>query len=78
MTRAAISLFLLLVISGCAPTVFVHSTKTNTDFERDKYECMKIAEQSACNWGSCGNPFMIANETRQCLQLKFGWQPMRQ
>lgn len=78
MIRTALSLLLLLAINGCAPTVFVHPTKNNEDFERDKYECEKIAEQSAANWGSRGNPFMIANEMKRCLQLKFGWRPMNE
>jgi len=68
-------LIILLVFSGCAPTMYVHPTKDAQDFEHDKYECEKIAEQSAANWGSPGNPFMIANEIRRCLELKYGWKP---
>ncbi len=63
-----------LSIIGCASTQWVHSYKNEQDFEADKYDCEKTAEQSAANWGSPGNPFMILNEMKKCLQYKHGWQ----
>lgn len=67
-----------LLLGGCAPTMYTHPTKNAQDFNRDKYDCEKIAEQSAANWGSHGNPFMIVSEMKRCLELKFGWTPVRQ
>ena len=64
---------LMLGVAGCATVVYTHSTKNAQDFERDKYECEKVAEQSAANWGSPGNPFMIVEEMRKCLELRYGW-----
>lgn len=72
-----ILLLILLLLIGCAPTVYTHPTKNAQDFERDKYDCEKIAEQSAANWGSRGNLFIIADEMKRCLELKFGWTPVR-
>ena len=64
-------------LSGCARTVYTHPYKDAADFERDKYECEKIAEQSAANLGMRGNPFYIVDETFKCMRLKQGWKPER-
>ncbi len=64
---------ILFLLGGCASGRWTHPTKTAEDFERDKYECEKIAEQSAANWGSQGNIFMMVREMRRCLELKFGY-----
>lgn len=68
--------FLLLVflISGCA-TIWTHPTKTSADFNRDYYKCERIATEATENWGYPGNPFIIANEIKKCLQMECGWQP---
>lgn len=68
----------LFLLSGCVKTVYTHPYKNSGDFERDKYDCEKIAEQSAANWGIRGNPFYIADETWKCMRLKQGWKPERQ
>lgn len=78
MIRVIFAVLLLLTMGGCAPTVFTHPTKNNQDFERDKYDCEKVAEQSAANWGAKGNPFIIADEIKRCLQLKHGWIRVKQ
>ena len=67
----------IVVLSGCAPMIFTHPDKDQSDFNRDKYECTKIAEQSVCSRGACGNIFMMIDEIQQCLQLKFGWRAQR-
>jgi hypothetical protein len=66
------------IICGCAQTVFVHDNKNAQAFERDKYDCQLVAAQSAANWGSAGNPFIIASEMQKCLKMKHGWREQRQ
>jgi hypothetical protein len=65
-------------VFGCAPKVYTHPTKNAQDFERDKYQCEKIAEQSAANTGAKGNPFIIVQEQQRCLELQMGWVPQQQ
>ena len=64
-------LFLLL---GCASTIYTHPDKSVQDFDRDRYECEKIAEQSAANWGMKGNPIYMNLEIKKCLEQKCGWR----
>jgi len=66
--------FLVLQI-GCAQTRFCHPTKSAADFEREKYDCENIAYQKASDFGAKGNPLIIADEIKRCLQLKYGWRP---
>lgn len=66
-----------IILTGCARTIYTHPTKTSQDFERDRYECRLIAEQSAANWGSPGNIFMIVEETKRCLEYRYGWEPVK-
>jgi hypothetical protein len=73
-------LIVCFLIIGCqsVPIVYIHPTKTTSDFTRDKYECEKIAEASAAYRGDNTNPFMFAlatdSELCRCLEQKFGWQ----
>lgn len=69
---------MVLFLFGCARTLYTHPTKNQQDFERDRYECRLVAEQSAANWGSPGNVFMIVEETKRCLEYRYGWQPVKQ
>jgi hypothetical protein len=55
--------------------MYTHPTKTQEDFIRDKYECEQIATQYSANYNAQGNPFIIIEQTKRCLQEKFGWQP---
>ncbi len=64
---------ILFLVGGCVGGTYRHPNKTQQEFEKDKYECMLIAEQSAANWGSRGNIFMISRDMDQCLKLKFGY-----
>lgn len=66
----------MLFISACAQTRYTHSTKGTQDFERDKYECEKIARHQAKESGSPDNPFIITDKTNQCLQLN-GWTTVK-
>ena len=75
MKRITLIVGFLFLLGGCAGGL-THLTKNEQDFERDKYECQMIAEQSAANWGSRGNIFMIAQEINRCMRLKFGWTPV--
>lgn len=73
-----LSIVAVLLMTGCAPTLFCHSTKTLIDFERDKYDCENIAFQKAHDFGASGNVFIIVDELQRCLQYKHGWKPCGQ
>ena len=64
-----------VMITGCAPTRYVHPTKNAADFEQDKYDCTVEAEHSAASSGQAGNYIWIANRAKYCLQAKHGWRP---
>jgi uncharacterized protein YceK len=78
MVKKALMVVLVPLLAGCGKTIWYHPTKTEADFQRGKYECEKIAEQSATNWGSKGDPFMMYQEMMRCMQSKFGWTPRRE
>ena len=73
MKRATI-LLVLVFISGCAKTVYVHPTKGKRQFKKDKHDCTVEAEQRAANHGAHGNPFLIRDFLKECLRSK-GWRP---
>jgi len=64
---------ILILLTGCAKTIYVHPTKTASDFNRDKYDCRLVTAADAANWGAAGNPFLIAMNMGECLELKHGW-----
>lgn len=66
------SILISSVLSGCAQR-YCHSSKSSYDFERDKRRCMHQASAYAASWGSAGNPFMIVDDSRQCLEMEYGW-----
>jgi hypothetical protein len=74
MKRIAGLVLLLALLFGCAPSKFCHSLKDASQFENDKYDCENMAYAKAHNFGAAGNPFIIIDETRRCLQLKHGWR----
>jgi hypothetical protein len=74
---ANVCLILCLCLIGCAKTVYTHPTKPASEFDRDKYDCEKVAEQSAANTGSSMNPFYIVSEMKRCLVYKHGWVPQQ-
>ena len=53
--------------------VWIHPTKTETDFQKDYNDCQQKAAQNAANWGMRGNIFSIASDTNQCL-VDLGWK----
>lgn len=61
--------FVLPSISGCAGPKWCHDQGT-FNFERDKRECMHQAASYANSWGSAGNPFIILDDTQNCLRDK--------
>jgi len=67
---------MVILVSGCATTKWYPSRPDMDEalYNRDIYECEKSAEASAHNWGSSGNPFMIANDMCKCMQSR-GWIP---
>jgi len=75
MKKIIILISIFMAVSGCTPTVFVHNYKNEYDFNRDKYDCRLVAQQSAASFGAAGNPLIIIDEINTCLQLKHGWRP---
>jgi hypothetical protein len=65
----------ILFIGGCQ-TTYTHPTKEAQDFERDKYNCDKIAKRLASDAGFPDDPNIIDKETKRCLKLRFGWTPV--
>lgn len=66
-------LFIAFALSSCAPKVYVHPMKGESDFNRDKYDCQQVATQNAYQMGMAGNMFWIADQMQQCLEMKHGW-----
>lgn len=62
---------------GWGRVVWVHPTKQQGEYQRDYNECQQKAAQNAANWGSKGNPFMIASDTNKCL-ADMGWQRVKE
>lgn len=62
---------------GLSRVVWVHPSKAETEFQRDYNTCQQQAAQNAANWGSRGNPFMIASDTNKCL-ADMGWQRVKE
>lgn len=64
---------------GCANVAggitWHHKVKTTKDFTRDEMTCSSSASLKAENARMPGNVFMIADETRACLQQELGWIP---
>lgn len=69
----------LLLISvffaqGCASVQYYKEGVTQEEANRDTYDCRNLSAQSANNWGSPGNPFMIANGYDDCMKNKYGYK----
>ncbi len=62
------------ILSGCAPTILVHPSKNSDQFQRELYECQQIAMAYVANMGFAGNPFIINDQTRECMIRKYGWR----
>ena len=73
MKRILLLACLALSFVGCQ-VMYHHPTKTADDFERDKFDCQTVAEQSAYNVGQAGNFWWINSRVNQCLQAKHGWR----
>ena len=72
-TVAAI-LIALILLQGCAVASyrFAHQSKTQTDYEKDKYECGLVAQQISSNPQNRGNPLIVgpiaAREFADCMK----------
>ncbi len=64
---------------GCANesggVAWHHPTKKSAEFRDDDAKCRSLAAVKAESAGLAGNVFMIADETRACLQKEYGWIP---
>jgi hypothetical protein len=58
------TVLLLLVLVGCARSVYVQPGKTAEDYQRDRYECDKAAAAAQSTTGDKG--------IKECLEGK-GW-----
>jgi predicted small lipoprotein YifL len=70
--RTMLALATLLATAGCGPRYYKPGA-TAADFERDKYDCEHNAAAYASSWGTPGNPFLMADDMKQCLTKKYGW-----
>ena len=52
-----------------------HPVKKGAEFRSDDAKCRSAAAVKAEAAGRPGNVFMIADETRACLQGEYGWIP---
>ena len=52
-----------------------HPVKKGAEFRNDDAKCRCAAASRAEAAGLPGNIFMIADETRSCLQREYGWVP---
>lgn len=68
-----IILSLCLLLQGCQ-TLYIHPNKTQDDFFKDKYDCEQDAVQFSHNFAASGNPLIIQDRIKQCLEQKYGWQ----
>lgn len=59
--------WLIASLAGCAQTQWTHPTKTQADFNRDKFECENEAAAYARDWGVGGNPMTIGRRTKECM-----------
>ncbi len=65
-------------LAGCGATRFCHPTKSEMDFNREKYDCIQTETQFTTNlFGpSATNPLIAIGSggLNNCLQMKYGWR----
>lgn len=73
--KRLITLVSLALLCGCSAKYYHPDPMKNNarELERDKRRCMNEATIQAQAWGSAGNPFMILEDTKNCLELEYGW-----
>ena len=71
-------LIALLLLAGCAPTVYNHPTKTEAEFNQDNYDCKGVAKQRTSDAGYAGNIFIESDHYKECMEVKYGWSPSGQ
>lgn len=66
-------------LAGCAVAQyrFEHPTKTQADYDHDKYECGLVVQASSDRSPYRGNPMIIgpqaASEFADCMKYRYGW-----
>jgi hypothetical protein len=68
-----------LCCAGCR-TIYYHpndSLNNPQQFERDKYECEQQAAAWSNNMGAAGNPLIILDQTKNCLEKLKGWRKVK-
>lgn len=80
MTKVGLTAALIAITSltGCAKTVLAKPGVDQAQFQRDKYECMQNAQQSAMTMGVAGNPFFISGELNRCMVEYKGYSRVKQ
>lgn len=66
-------IFACVFLVGCATTTYFHDTKTETEYQQDHYNCETIATQRTADKGFAGNPFIIQDEIKKCMTVKYGY-----
>lgn len=81
-TRSTVAAMLiaLVLLQGCAVASyrFAHQTKTQTDYEKDKYECGLVVQAITDRSPYRGNPLVVgpqaAGEFANCMKYRYGWE----
>lgn len=80
MKRLTIVALMLATLSSCATDSYryVHESKNQSDYERDKYECGLVVQSITDRSPYRGNPLIIgpqaAEEFGNCMNFRYGWR----
>lgn len=67
MKKVYLAIIAMLMLAGCAKTMFTKPGGTPQQFATDKANCISQAQMSTAG---ANNPFMIPMLTKQCLRGK--------
>lgn len=70
--KSLIPVVALVFCASCA-TTYHHPEKTEAQFQKDLYECETIANQRTADKGYAGNPFIVQDEIKKCMTIKYGY-----
>lgn len=69
--RTLSTLATLAILTSCTTTnLWNHPTNDEAQFTQDRYVCIKDGEQHAANLGFNGNPMIVADRARECMQIQ--------